>query len=72
MDLNLSRDRIDTFTVLATHDPATQAVVPRAEYEALREEVRSVAASAGADLDPDPHIARKARALVRAAEEAER
>ena len=72
VDLSLSRDRIDTFTVLATHDPATQAVVPREEWEALKSEVRSVVASAGADLDPDPYIARKARALVRAAEEAER
>lgn len=34
-----ANDRIDTFTVLATHDPATQAVVPRKEYEALREAV---------------------------------
>ena len=72
VDLSLSMDRIDTFTVLATYDPATQAVVPREEWEALKSEVRSVVASAGADLDPDPYIARKARALVRAAEEAER
>ena len=72
VDLSLSRDRIDTFTVLDTHNPSTQAVVPCEEWEALRDELRSVVASAGADLDPDPYIARKARALVRAAEEAER
>lgn len=30
-------DRIDTFTVLDTHDPATQAVVPRAALDALRD-----------------------------------
>lgn len=39
-------DRIDAFTVLATHDPTTQAVVPRKEWETLREEWKKDRATA--------------------------
>ena len=38
--------------------------VPKDKLDALRDEVRSVVAAAGADLNPDPYIASRARSLI--------